>query len=208
MNRTRISRLLTLTALAVLGVVLSSSIIWAQATPPAVIWPPTTPLADTFKVTYFSNANTAGVPDGTVYLTNPGTSGGSICAMIYVLDPNQELLQCCGCSLTPDSLSTISVNNNLTRSPLVPEVLTFGTIKIISSSGAPTCNPSKPVPTPAVRGWGTHIQIPTGFGPYVTETDFQDATLSSTEVSHLASLCKSILDNASGYGICTCGTGG
>jgi hypothetical protein len=197
MNRTRISRLLTLTALAVLGVVLSSSMIWAQTPPPA----------DTFKVNYFSNANTAGVPDGTVYLTNPGTSGGNICAMIYVLDPNQELLECCGCSLTPDSLRTISVNNNLTNNPLTREVLTFGSIKVISSSGAPTCNPSKPVPTPAVRGWGTHIQLPAGFGPYVTETDSQDATLSSAEVSHLAGICKTILSNASGYGICTCGTG-
>jgi hypothetical protein len=178
-------------------VVLSSSVIWAATPPPA----------DTFKVNYFSNANTAGAPDGTVYLTNPGTSGGNICAMIYVLDPNQELLECCGCSLTPDSLRTISVNNDLTANPLTREVLTFGSIKVISSSGAPTCNPSKPVPTPAVRGWGTHIQLPAGFGPYVTETDSQDATLSSAEVSHLAGLCGSILSNASGYGICTCGTG-
>ena len=201
MNRTRISRLLTL-ALAVLGVVLSSSVIWAATPPPA----------DTFKVNYFSNANTAGAPDGTVYLTNPGTSGGNICAMIYVLDPNQELLECCGCSLTPDSLRTISVNNDLTANPLTREVLTFGSIKVISSTGAPTCNPSKPVPTPAVRGWGTHIQLPASLGisavnAYLTETDSQDATLSSTEVSHLAGLCGSIISNASGYGICTCGTG-
>jgi len=197
MNRTRISPMLTLIALAILGVVLSPSVVWAQTPPPA----------DTFKVNYFSNANTAGVPDATVYVTNPGTSGGNICAMIYVLDPNQELLECCGCSLSPDSLRTISVNANLTANPLTREVLTSGSIKVVSSSGAPTCNPAKPVPTPAVRAWGTHIQAPAGFGPYVTETDFQDATLSTAEVTHLAGLCKSIIGNASGYGICTCGTG-
>ncbi|MGA2590747.1 MAG: hypothetical protein ABSH32_12585 [Bryobacteraceae bacterium] len=197
MNRIRTSRLLFLTAFAVIGVVLSSGIVWAQTPPPT----------DTFKVNYFSNANTDGAPDATVYLTNPGTSGGNICAMIYVLDPNQELLECCGCSLSPDSLLRLSVNGNLTANPLTREVLTFGSIKIISSTGAPTCKPSNPVPTPAIRGWGTHIQLPVGFGPYVTETDFQDATLSTTEETHLKNLCGTILSNASGYGICTCGGG-
>ena len=54
MNRTRISRLLSLTALAVIGVLFSSSVIWAQTAPPA----------DTLKVNYFSNAN-LGYPSAT-----------------------------------------------------------------------------------------------------------------------------------------------
>ena len=32
----------------------------------------TTPGPDTFKVDYFSNANTSSAPDATVHLTNPG----------------------------------------------------------------------------------------------------------------------------------------
>jgi hypothetical protein len=48
---------------------------------------------DTFKVNYFSHANVQG-PDGTVRITNAGTSGGNLCADIYVFDPNQELSEC------------------------------------------------------------------------------------------------------------------
>src|SRR5580700_8551458 len=55
----------------------------------------TTPGPDTLKVDYFANANTAGAPDGTTRITNPGTAGGSLCAAIFVFDPNQELSECC-----------------------------------------------------------------------------------------------------------------
>jgi len=193
-NQKRIKRLLTLTALAVLGAMLSSSVIWAQTAPPA----------DTLKVNYFSNAN-LGYPSATVYVSNPGTNApASICAMIYVVDPSQELRECCGCAISPDGLLTLSVDGNLTNNSNTPGALTSGTVKIISSTGAPTCNPAKIVPTPAVRAWGTHIQT----NGVLTETDAQDATLSSSEVSHLASLCNSIIKNSSGYGICTCGSGG
>lgn len=194
MNQTRTSRLLTVTALAVLGALLSSSVVWAQTPPPA----------DTLKVNYFSNAN-LGYPSASVYISNPGTNApASICAMIYVLDAYQELRECCGCAISPDGLLTLSVDGNLTSNSNTPGALNTGTIKIVSSSGAPTCNPAKPNPTPAVRVWGTHIQT----GGVVTETAAQDATLSSKEVSTLGSLCGSIVRNSSGYGICTCGTGG
>src|SRR5271169_6792013 len=92
----------------------------------------TTPPADTLKIDYFSNANTAGAPDGTVRLTNPGTSGGSLCAAIFVVDPNQELSECCSCVLSPDGLRTLSVNTDLTGNPLTGVSLSTGAIKIVS----------------------------------------------------------------------------
>ena len=231
MNRTRISRLLSLTALAVIGVVFSSSVIWAQTqTTPQ---PP--PPADTLKVNYFTYANTCqvdgqagprtanscttvssaeevpiGVPDATLYISNPGTNApASICAMIYVVDPFQEVRECCGCSLSPDSLRTISVNSDLTSNSNTAGLLPTGTIEIISSTGAPSCNPAKTVPTPAIRAWGTHMQaVSTVPGLYITtETDSQDATLSTWKLTHLKSMCSAILSNSSGYGVCTCGTG-
>lgn len=198
MNKTRTSRLLTLTALAVLGAVLSSSPMWAQC------GTGTNPPCDTLKVNYFSNAN-LGYPSATVYVSNPGTSGSaSICAMVYVVDPSQELRECCGCSISPDGLLTLSVDGNLTSNSNTPGALNSGTIKIISSTGAPTCNPATLKPTAAVRAWGTHIQT----NGVLTETDAQDATLSTTEVTRLEGLCGSIIKNSSGYGICTCGSGG
>jgi hypothetical protein len=167
---------------------------------------------DTFKVNYYANAHSgAGFPDGTVRITNVGTeigstaaNSGNLCAMIYVLSPDQQLAECCGCSLTPDALLTLSVNNDLADNPLTPTTLFTGDIKIVSSFGASTgCNPSKPIPAAGIRAWATHIQN----SGDVTETEFSNSTLSAGELSQLAGKCKSIQNNGSGFGICTCGIG-
>src|SRR5579862_7596133 len=121
------------------------------------------PGPDTFKVGYFSYANSSPAPDGTVRLTNVGTNistpgTGNLCALIYVFEPDQQLAECCGCGITPDGLLTLSINNNLVSNPLTPVTLTTGAIKIVSSTGFPTCNPAKPTPVTGIRAWGTHIQ--------------------------------------------------
>jgi len=196
-NKTRTSRLLTLTALAVLGVVFSSNTIWAQ-----------TPPADSYKVNYFQFANTSGAPDQTVQVTNPDATGGSIWALVYVTNASQELVECCACQITPNGLLTLSVNSNLTSNSVEPGVITSGTVHIISSSSS---NLSKPVAVAGgVRAWGTHIQWPAGStGPTITETDFLDATLSSAEETRLGNACgEAVLSNGSSYGVCTCGFGG
>src|SRR5580704_12864285 len=122
---------------------------WGQAPP-----------ADTLKVDYFANANTAGAPDGTLRITNPGTAGANICAAIFVFDPSQELTECCSCFLSPDGLRTLSVNTDLTGNPLTGVVLSTGVVKIGST---PTVGGVCPLPTrlnpnPAIRSWFTHIQ--------------------------------------------------
>ena len=164
------------------------------------------PGPDTFKVGYFSNANGA-LPDGTVRITNVGTNittpgSGNLCAMIYVFEPDQQLAECCGCEITPDGLLTLSINANLTSNPLTPVTLTTGAIKVVSSTGYPTCNPGKPTPVTGIRAWGTHIQT----AGAVTETEFTDSTLSAGELTLLKNRCNSILNNGSGFGVCTCGT--
>jgi hypothetical protein len=164
------------------------------------------PGPDTFKVGYFSHAQIQG-PDGTVRITNVGTNittpgSGNLCAMIYVFEPDQQLAECCGCEITPDGLLTLSIDLNLTSNPLTPVVLTTGAIKVVSSSGSPTCNPAKPTPVTGIRAWGTHIQAP---GDFVTETEFVDSTLSTGELNLLKNKCGSILNNGSGFGVCTCG---
>jgi hypothetical protein len=159
------------------------------------------PPPDTLKVDYFSNANTAGAPDGTVRLDNPGTAGGSIWAAIYVFDPEQELSECCECLLTPDGLRTLSVNGDLTANPLTGVVVSTGLFKFVSPSGS---NASKLAPVAALRGWATHIQ---NSNFVITETASQDATLSSAEESRLDAECAAIQLDGSNKGICTCGTG-
>jgi len=160
------------------------------------------PPADTLKVDYFSNANTAGAPDGTVRVTNPGTSAAaSINVAIYVFDPNQEMSECCICLLTPDGLRTFSVNTDLTQNPLTGVTLTTGLIKLVSTTGP---NVVSLVPAPAIRAWATHIQN-SNFAE--TETASQDATLSSAEVKRLNAECSAIVLDGSGQGLCSCGTG-
>ncbi|MGC2448261.1 MAG: hypothetical protein WA477_11500 [Candidatus Sulfotelmatobacter sp.] len=172
----------------------------------ASAWASTTPPADTLKVDYFANANTAGAPDGTVRLTNPGTAGGNLCAAVFVLDANQEMSECCSCFLSPDGLRTLSVNTDLTRNPQTGVTLNTGAIKIVSTgtTGGACPLPTKFTPIAAVRAWTTHIQN-ASFA--VTETASQDATLSTGEVGRLQAECTAIRTDGSGKGICSCGSG-
>jgi hypothetical protein len=175
-------------------------------------------LTDVLKVDYFSNANTAGAPDGTLRVDNPGTSGGNIIAFFFVFDPNQEMSECCACLQTPDGLQTMSVDTDLTSNPLTGVSLTTGVVKILSvgpavltgsaATSAKTAGTAVSVRNtvyaiePSVRAWTTHIQN-SNFAE--TETASQDATLSATEVGRLGAECSSILLDGSGHGICSCG---
>ena len=55
-----------------------------------------------------------------------------------------------------------------------------------------------------LRAWGTHIEEPGGGSVFVTETPFQDATLSSAERDVLVEKCFDIFENGSGFGQCRC----
>jgi len=163
---------------------------------------------DTLNVNYFTNANTSGAPDGTVQLTNPGTyNGGNICAEIYVFYPDEEMAACCGCTLSPDDLRTLSINKDITSNPLTGVVPTNGVIKVVSNTTANGCDPRHLSPVAAVRAWGTHVLSPSTGGFAITETEFQNATLSAGETAGLAAQCSAIYLDGSGHGICSCGTG-
>jgi len=177
----------------------------AQAAPPP---------ADSIKVDYFDYANTAGAPDGTLRLTNPGSTGTNMCAAIYVFNPLQEISECCACLITPNGLRTLSVNTDLTNNPLTSPIVTTGSISIVST---PTVNAGCPLPTTVtptsagVRAWVTHIDRSriagktSGF--VATAAPSSDATFSSYEQVLLQQNCYAISIYGSGRGICTCGTG-
>jgi hypothetical protein len=187
----------TMVVVCTLAVALCAGIAAATTTPPP---------ADTLKVDYFANANTAGAPDATVRITNPGTAGGGLCAAVYVFDVNQEMSECCSCYVSPDGLRTLSVNTDLTSNPLTGVILSTGAIKIVSTkSNGTTCpNPTNLSPTAGVRAWATHIQ---NSNYTITEDVSPDATLSVTEQNRLQTECVSIHTDGSGHGICSCGTG-
>ena len=159
---------------------------------------------DLFKVNYFSNANTAGAPDGTVRITEPGSPSGDVCAQIYVIDPFQEMSECGACQLSPDGLRTLSVNTDLTSNPLTGVVLQTGTVSIVSGIVPPGgCTPLNGYITPTVRAWGTHIQN-VNFAE--TETEYSDRQLGYWN-DNLLYECAAIYLDGSTHGILTCGSG-
>ncbi len=192
-------RRITMLVVCTLALAVSVGSAWAQS-PPA---------ADTLKVDYFANANTAGAPDATLRISNPGTNpNGTLCANIFVFDVHQEMSECCSCWVTPDGLRTFSLNVDLTSNPLTGKTLNGGVVKIVSTN---TVGGVCPLPTsfynritPAVRAWATHIQK-SNFT--VTEGTSPDASLSWAEVSRLERGCAAISTDGSGSGICGCGTG-
>jgi len=163
--------------------------------------------ADTLKVDYFANANTAGAPDATVRLTNAGSSGVNICADIFVYDSSQELSECCSCLITPNGLLTLSVNKALTANPLTGVTLNTGTISIVSAkttAGACPLPTAAIAPTSGVRSWATHIQ---NSNFTITEGASQDATLSAGELGVLQNDCYAVNLIGSGKGQCSCSPG-
>ncbi len=164
---------------------------------------------DVFKVNYFANNGVSGAPDATLRVTNPGTSNGNLCAMVYVFDNDQQMAECCGCITTPDGLRTFSVKSNLTSNPLTGSVPNNGDIKIVSAAvnNSPCDATANVTPTPTLRAWVTHIQNKVGTAYPITETESSDATLSAGELASLQADCYFVNRLGSGRGICSCGTG-
>jgi hypothetical protein len=135
--------------------------------------------------------------------TNSGTTdpSGNLCAMIYVFAPDQQMAECCGCGLTPNALLTLD-GTNLVDNTLTGVALPTGLIKIVSSTGYPGCNPSKPTPVAGLSAWATHTQT---LG-LTTETPFLNSTLSTGELTDLANTCAIITKEGSGAGVCNCGS--
>jgi hypothetical protein len=102
-------------------------------------------------------APVSGLGDNILRLINPnGAANGNlagaqtqtVCAMIYVFDPDEEMGECCGCPLSSSQLATFSVQHNLTSNwgIQVPEVTALppGSQRTVAGSGAITLNTGSP----------------------------------------------------------------
>jgi hypothetical protein len=171
---------------------------------------------DVYKVNYFSNnlyelvSGGIGVapnlPTANVRIANPGLTYGNLCAMIYVFDQDQQMTECCGCSVSHNGLLTLTVPQ-LTLNPLTFVVSHNGVIKVVSAAiNNSPCDPTANVtPTPNLRVWMTHIQNLVGTVYPVTETESSDSKLGATELANLQAQCSFINILGSGHGICNCG---
>ncbi len=177
-----------------------------------------------FQVKYASNLP---IGDSVINITNTGaystnafpTQNGSICVNVYTFSPDEQLISCCACPVTPDGLVSLSARNDLISNTLTPGVPTSIVIKLLATEAGPgPCNASTAGLVEAGTGmaaWGTTIHaLPvtpgtpaTTYG--VTETAFTNATLSKAELIRITTLCGFIQTNGSGFGICrSCRLGG
>jgi hypothetical protein len=176
--------------------------------------------SDAFQIRYAANLNLA---DSVVNITNAGTQGGfdtngDICVNVYTYAPDEQLISCCACLVTPNALASLSARGDLINNTLTPAVPNSIVIKLIAST--PLANPKQPcnasAPTAAtlaggMRAWGTtvHALATTPGGFALTETEFSQAVLSTTELARATSFCGFIQQDGSGFGICnSCPTSG
>jgi hypothetical protein len=159
-------------------------------------------------LSYFANAHTSGVADATVRLTNPGVTGGNLCAEIYVFDQSQQLSECCGCLVSPDGLRTLSVNGDLTSNPLTGVQSRTGVVKVVPADASvnPSCDPTVIAPKASLAAWSTNIQKQGASAFTITETTFQPGPLGDDELAALQSQCSFSYTLGSGQGVCSCGT--
>jgi len=179
-----------------------------------------------FQVRYASNLN---VGDSVVNITNSGALGaglpagtsagttGAICVNVYAFSPDEQMISCCSCPVTPNGLVSLSARQDLISNTLTPAVPTSIVIKLLATTpnvGSCAASAATPSATPFARGmlaYGTtvHAAAVAGGDPAVTETPFGAATLSAGELGRLQSLCTFINANGSGFGICrSCRLGG
>ena len=177
-----------------------------------------------FQISYAANLQ---VGDSVINITNTGanstvafpTQNGNICANAYAFSPDEQLIACCSCPVTPDGLVSLSARNDLISNTLTPGVPTSIVIKLLASAGP--CNAStvgtdtNVLVNSGKAAWGTTIHAlpvtpgspPTTYG--VTEIPFTPATLSAAELLRITTLCGFIQTNGSGFGICrSCRLGG
>jgi hypothetical protein len=175
-----------------------------------------------------SGASGAGLASGTTASTT-----GAICANVYAFTPDEQMVSCCSCPVTPNGLVSLSVKTDLVSNTLTPAVPTAVVIKLLATAPVGgSCNNSAAAVTtatlvPGMLAWGTTLHaapapVTTGtvaaavINYSVSETPFSPATLSTAgtganigELSRLGQLCNFIIANGSGFGVCrSCRLGG
>ncbi len=184
-------------------------------------------VVDAFLIRYAAHLD---VGDSFIDLTNTGASStvpfpgqnGNLCANAYTFSPDEQLVSCCSCLITPNGLASLSARTDLISNTLTPGVPTSIVVKLVATTGTTnaTCNAATAgtgtnLLTPGLSAWGTTIHpLPvtpatpaTSYGE--TETPFVRATLSVAELTRITALCGFIQTTGSGYGICkSCRLGG
>jgi hypothetical protein len=191
-----------------------------------------------YTIGYYTGAN-QNLPDAQMHVVNPGSIDGyapqgSVCANVYVFTPDEQMVACCSCNVSPNGMQGFSLKTDLVSDPFTSTPPLAGAIKIVASLGggppaglgtAPSgslsttssglaCDAGSVYPVGGVLDtWITHVRpLGTAFGAAysVTEIPFEDALLSLSELQKLEQTCYGYEAAAgkggvgSGAGICNC----
>ncbi|MBZ5582802.1 MAG: hypothetical protein LAQ30_11495 [Acidobacteriia bacterium] len=176
-----------------------------------------------FQVRYAANTTFG---ESYINITNDGANGapllgpgfgdqrGNICVNVYAFSPDEQMISCCSCLVTPNGLVNLGVNRDLTSKTLTGIIPTSVVIKLVATlsggtpagSGTSCTNSAASVvaaaKVPGMLAWGTTNHLAASGAYVVTETPFSPATLSEGELASLGGRCAAILGNGSGFGIC------
>jgi hypothetical protein len=142
--------------------------------------------------------------------------GGSICVNVYAFDPQEEIVSCCSCPVTPNGLASLTVQQDLLSNTLTGITPTSVVIKLLATAPVGgTCNNSaasvgSETPVSGLLAWGTTLHAATGVPAFaLTETPFTPARLDPSELARLQNTCGFIAAQGSGFGVCaSCRVGG
>lgn len=169
-----------------------------------------------FQVSYFPNLRRG---DGVINATNPGSLGadrpagssasttGAICLNVYAFAPDEQMVACCSCPVTPNGLVTLSAQRDIVSNAFTSTAPASIVVKLLASiPDNGSCQGSAAVAHEAnlassLNAWGTKIHE-LGAEAKVTETAFLPATLSAGELNRMTRLCSVISASDRGYGIC------
>jgi uncharacterized repeat protein (TIGR01451 family) len=146
-------------------------------------------------------------------LLGPGFGGaaGNICANVFTFSPDEQLISCCSCLITPNGVVNLGVNRDLTIKTLTGVVPTSVVVKVVSTlagtggTGSSCTNSAATVATATIVSgmavWGTTLHQQ-GAAFAATESRFTPTTLSPGDLASIGGRCSSILGNGSGFGVC------
>ena len=182
-----------------------------------------------FQIRYAANLT---LGDSVINITNTGANGaslngpgfggavGNICVNVYAFSPDEQLISCCSCLITPNGLASLSVVNDLISNTLTGVRPNSVVVKLVGTGAGAlftgtNCTNSAAVAgtaafplAPGMLAWGTTVHAaPVGLA--VTETAFSNATLSAGELASITNRCVNIIGNGSTFGQCrSCRVGG
>ena len=187
--------------------------------------------SDAFLVRYASNLTSG---DSVINLTNTGANGaalngpgfggaaGNICVNVYAFSPDEQLVSCCSCLITPNGLVSLSANLDLISNTLTGVRPNSIVIKLVNTGASAAFTGTNCTNSAAQAGgtafplagglvaFGTTVHNASGAGSFaVTETPFLRASLSPAELASINNRCTNIIGNGSTFGICrSCRVGG